>query len=256
MASHRPLPRLVELIAMWPFAAMMWLHEQNSRHTRAEEQHQPDRRAGRGRRDDHRHPTREAGGDNRLLGYFARPGEAHSQRNGSARQRQAPHTETGGETARTRSDRRRLRLRRPPLNLYLDTSALVKLLVDEPDSDLANQAYDSAPAASTSAIARLEATSALARMQKGGRLSGRVCRAALDDLDDLWRELQVHAVTDPLIETATRAATEHALRAYDSLHLATITTFGDVEEVTVACWDRELRAAARDYGFALVPERL
>ena len=43
----------------------------------------------------------------------------------------------------------------------------MKLLVDEPDSDLANRAYDSFPAASTSAIARLEATSALARTTFG-----------------------------------------------------------------------------------------
>jgi predicted nucleic acid-binding protein len=93
-------------------------------------------------------------------------------------------------------------------------------------------------------------------MRKGGRLSSQTHRTALDDLDDLWRELQVHAVTDSLIETAARAATEHALRAYDSLHLATIATFGDAERVTVACWDRELRAAVGEYGFALVPDSL
>jgi hypothetical protein len=46
------------------------------------------------------------------------------------------------------------------------------------------------------------------------------------------------------------------LRAYDSLHLATIVSFADVEQVVVACWDRELRKAAREYGFALVPEQL
>ncbi len=133
---------------------------------------------------------------------------------------------------------------------------MVKLLVDEPGSDLANQACDDFPAASTSAIARLEATSALARMRKGGRLPGQTHRTALDDLDDLWRELQVHAVTDPLIEAATRAATEHSLHAYDSLHLATIAAFGDAEQVTVACWDRELRAAVAECGFALIPERI
>jgi predicted nucleic acid-binding protein len=93
-------------------------------------------------------------------------------------------------------------------------------------------------------------------MRRGGRLSGQTHRTALDDLDDLWRELQVHAVTDSLIETATRTATEHALRAYDSLHLATIATFGDAEQVTVACWDRELRSAVGEYGLALVPDRV
>jgi predicted nucleic acid-binding protein len=93
-------------------------------------------------------------------------------------------------------------------------------------------------------------------MRKGGRLSAGRYRSALEDLDDLWGELDIHSVTDRLIEKASRAAADHALRAYDSLHLATIVTFAKVEHVAVACWDRELRQAAGAYGFALVPERL
>jgi predicted nucleic acid-binding protein len=93
-------------------------------------------------------------------------------------------------------------------------------------------------------------------MRKGGRLSAGRYHTALDDLDALWSELDIHTVTDGLIETASRAATDHALRAYDSLHLATITTFADIEYVVVACWDRELREAASVQGFTLLPERL
>ena len=37
------------------------------------------------------------------------------------------------QASRTGPDGRRVRLRRPSLSLYLDTSALVKLLVDEPE---------------------------------------------------------------------------------------------------------------------------
>jgi uncharacterized protein len=133
---------------------------------------------------------------------------------------------------------------------------LIKLLVEEPGSEIANEAYDSSVAASTSAVAYLEASSALARMQKGGRLSSQAYRTALHDRDELWGELQVHSITDSLIGTASRAAAEHALRAYDCLHLATIATFADAERVTVACWDRDLRTAVRDYGFALIPERV
>jgi predicted nucleic acid-binding protein len=93
-------------------------------------------------------------------------------------------------------------------------------------------------------------------MSKGGRLSAAAHRSALRDLDALWGELHIHAVTDRLIETAARTAVNHALRAYDSLHLATVVTFADVERVAIACWDRDLRKAARKHGFALVPERL
>jgi predicted nucleic acid-binding protein len=133
---------------------------------------------------------------------------------------------------------------------------LIKLLVEEPGSDIANQAYDSSAAASTSAVAYLEASSALARMQKGARLSSQAYRAALHDRDELWAELEVHAVTDSLIGAASRAAAEHALRAYDCLHLATIATFADAERVTVACWDRDLRMAVSEYGFTLLPDRI
>lgn len=94
-------------------------------------------------------------------------------------------------------------------------------------------------------------------MNKGRRLSSQAYRAALRDRDELWDELQIHAVTDSLIATASRAAIgEHTLRAYDCLHLATIATFADADRVTVACWDRDLREAVREHGFALIPERL
>jgi uncharacterized protein len=130
------------------------------------------------------------------------------------------------------------------------------LLVDEPGSDLANEAYDSHQSAATVALAHVEARAALARMRKGRRLSVGRYRTALDDLDDLWSELEIHAVTDGLIEAASRTATNHALRAYDSLHLATITTFANVESVAVVCWDRELREAASVHGFTLIPRQL
>ena len=188
---------------------------------------------------------------NRLLDYLTRPGEADRQRNGSAGQRQAPPSETGGRSSadpvRQAAD---YVLRRPSLSLYLDTSALVKLLVDEPDSDLANQAYDDFPAASTSAIARLEATSALARMRSGGRLSGQTHRTALDDLDDLWRDLQVHAVTDP----ADRSCHSRRHRARAArLRQPPPRDHRDLRRRGTGngrLRDRELRAAVGEYGFA------
>lgn len=130
------------------------------------------------------------------------------------------------------------------------------MLVEEPGSDLANEAYDRSQSAATSALAYVEASSALARMRKGGRISTGRYRSALNGLDDRWNELDIHGVTDCLIARASHATTDHALSAYDSLHLATIVSFADVEYVTVACWDRDLRKAAQDYGYALAPERL
>lgn len=106
----------------------------------------------------------------------------------------------------------------------------------------------------TTAIAYVEATAALARMRKGDRLSAAQLRAALKALDALWATLYVHAVTDSVIQAAARTALDHALSAYDALHLASALVFAEGEEIAFACWDRELSEAAGQHGFALVPE--
>lgn len=81
-------------------------------------------------------------------------------------------------------------------------------------------------------------------------------RHGLDDLENLWRGLFVHQVSDVLLARAAGAARTHWLRAYDAVHLAAALTFAAGEELEFACWDRELRQAAHGLGFALVPERL
>jgi uncharacterized protein len=87
------------------------------------------------------------------------------------------------------------------------------------------------------------------------RLSGPEFDSALRKLDDLWNLLYIHAVTDNLIHDASSAAKEHALRAYDALHLASLTAFVG-RSLTLACWDHELRSAAQDRGIALLPAEL
>lgn len=93
-------------------------------------------------------------------------------------------------------------------------------------------------------------------MRKGGRLTATQLRRALDDLEGVWRGLYVHDVSEALLAAAVESARTHALRAYDAVHLAGALSFAAGEELEFACWDRELRDAARDRGFALVPEEL
>jgi predicted nucleic acid-binding protein len=93
-------------------------------------------------------------------------------------------------------------------------------------------------------------------MRKGGRLTPSQLRHSLDGLEELWRGLYVHAVNDALLAKAAANSRSHALRAYDSVHLAGAVSFAAGEDLEFACWDKELRSAARKYGFALVPVRL
>ncbi len=127
------------------------------------------------------------------------------------------------------------------------------MLVDEPDSDVARDAFGRASAVATSALTRVEAVSALTRIRKGGRISAMQLRTGLRDLEKVWPKLDVHSVTAEVLRQAEHAASDHALRAYDSLHLATALRFAEIEDTSFTCWDRELREAAREHGFALVP---
>lgn len=81
-------------------------------------------------------------------------------------------------------------------------------------------------------------------------------RRALDDLRGIWRGILKHAVNDALLARAAESARTHALRAYDAVHLAGALSFATGEDLDFACWDSELREAARKHGFALIPKRL
>jgi predicted nucleic acid-binding protein len=133
---------------------------------------------------------------------------------------------------------------------------LIKLLVDEPGAEEARAAYSEADGIRTTAIARIEATAALSRMRKGRRLTPTQLKQALEDLENVWQGIYSHAVNDALLNQAAEGARTHALRAYDAVHLAGAIAFAEGEELDFACWDKELRAAARKEGFPLVPERL
>lgn len=90
-------------------------------------------------------------------------------------------------------------------------------------------------------------------MRKGGRLTPSQLRRALDDLENLWRGICAHEVTPSLLTQAAESAHTHSLRAYDALHLAGALAFAAGEKLEFSCWDKELRAAAKKHGFALVP---
>lgn len=129
-------------------------------------------------------------------------------------------------------------------------------MVDEPGADEARSAYTEADGIRTTAIAHVEATAALARMRKGRRLTPTQLKRALEDLEGIWRGVFTHAVDEALLTKAAESALAHSLRAYDAVHLAGALSFASGEELDFACWDKELRAAAKKQGFALVPEHL
>ena len=106
--------------------------------------------------------------------------------------------------------------------VYLDTSALVKLYVDEIGSDRIRDITHQASVISTSKIAYAEARSAFARKQKEGGFSPHILRKIVEDFNRDWESFFVIEITDGLIRSAGDLAEKYILRGFDSIHLASV----------------------------------
>lgn len=134
--------------------------------------------------------------------------------------------------------------------VYLDTSALVKLVVDEPGSALVAALWDGADLVVTSRLSDAEVRAALA----GGRRAGRLDDdgGATAEWDRLWPGLHVLELGASVTATAAQLVDQHPLRAADALHLASALELRS-PDLVVAVWDAHLAAAARAEGLRVVP---
>jgi len=93
-------------------------------------------------------------------------------------------------------------------------------------------------------------------MRNGRRLTSTQLDRALEDLENIWHGIFIHAVNEALLARAAESARTHSLRAYDAVHLAGALAFATGEELVFACWEKELRKAAQKHGLALIPDRV
>ena len=100
------------------------------------------------------------------------------------------------------------------MRFYLDTSALVNLyVVDEEGATTVRTASHEADLLTTSALAYVEARSALARRCHERALSPGEYRRVARDLDEDWPRYLTIQVGERLIREAARLAEQHRLRA-------------------------------------------
>lgn len=139
--------------------------------------------------------------------------------------------------------------------LFCDTSALVKLLIDEPDSAQIHQATERAGVIAACRITWAEAMAAMARRQRDDPTSAEDIEQARQRLIRLWSSFTIVEVSQQLVEVAGRYADGFALRAYDSVQLAAAHTLHLTSEqpVTFACYDRRLNQAARLLQLEVLP---
>jgi hypothetical protein len=134
--------------------------------------------------------------------------------------------------------------------VYFDSSAFVKLLIPEQGTDEARRLYAAATQVFSSRLLVPEASAALARARRTGRLTARASSSALAASRALLRAVSPLEVVPAIADAAARLAEAHGLRAYDAVHLASYQRMESATSVLVAA-DGELVRAAVRLGHAL-----
>jgi hypothetical protein len=128
---------------------------------------------------------------------------------------------------------------------YADTSAVIKLLVEESNSKAFAAFYDAHGDAEwvSSALLRIELTRAVTRAMP----------ALLPDARDLLLAFSFIAIDDDIVEGAMNEP-DRGLRSLDAIHLATARILGEDLDAIVSYDDRLLKAAT-DAGLATASPR-
>ncbi len=141
------------------------------------------------------------------------------------------------------------------MNLYLDTSALVKLYVREESSAAVAKAVRQADVVVVSRIAYPEARAAIGRRKREHAISAAAARKCVVDLDHDMLACFVVEFTAQVARQAGELAERLALRGFDAIHVASAIEFGRAvgQMPTFVAFDVRLLSAAASEGMATLP---
>lgn len=139
--------------------------------------------------------------------------------------------------------------------MYFDSSALVKLVVEEPGSDLAAELWDGCDAALSSRLAHPEVCAALAAAGRNRDLDENGIDRAQRAWEELWRATRPVELTPAVERRAGELASRHSLRGADVVHLASALAVATTDLV-VAVWDQRLHRGVTGEHLAVAPATL
>jgi predicted nucleic acid-binding protein len=129
--------------------------------------------------------------------------------------------------------------------LYLDTSAVLRALLESGTSPQVEERIKRAPLLVTSRLSLVEAARAVHRVRSQGKVSEQALADATRELDDLWARCEVWGLTSEVCELAERVAPTKSLRTLDALHLSTyLLARRHIEGLELLTEDRRLAEAA------------
>lgn len=135
---------------------------------------------------------------------------------------------------------------------YFDSSALVKMLLDEPGSDIARSLWSGADASITSVVAYAEVRAALAMASRLDRLTEPDHTRAKAYWERMWQSVSIVEATRGVVERAGWLAEHHQIRGFDAVHLASATVVS-ADLTIVATWDKRLSDAVVAMGYVVAP---
>jgi predicted nucleic acid-binding protein len=137
--------------------------------------------------------------------------------------------------------------------VYFDSSAFVKLLVEEESSDFAATLWDGCDAPVSSRLAYPEVRAALAAAGRDHRFTQNALQQAEAAWEKYWAATRVVELTGAIATRAGALAAVHALRGADAVHLASALAVG-TDVLLFAAWDQRLRSGVEAAGVRLAPE--
>lgn len=140
------------------------------------------------------------------------------------------------------------------MNLYIDTSALIKLFVQEDYSDSVRQWLEEADVVATGLITRAETAAGINRLTRMQILDQAQCNLALENFRKEWNDYHRIPITEQIVARAELLTCQFVLRGYDAVHLACALTWQDLLDapVSLATYDLELSEAAQKNGVAVL----
>jgi len=132
------------------------------------------------------------------------------------------------------------------LTLYADASAIIKLYLAEPNSEVARETLRGDPEWISACLTIVEVRRNLARLLEGEELA----RARAEFSRD-WSDVLSVALDDPTSERAAALAEATGVKTLDALHLAAAEKAGG-GRLPIVTFDLRLAEAARSLGWEVL----
>ena len=133
--------------------------------------------------------------------------------------------------------------------IYLDTSAILKLYIAEPEFESVRRLAGTASVTCTHLIAYAETRAGLARALRMKRVDAVGLAEVKRDFEQDWRRMLIVTPDETGIRRAGELAERLGLCCYDSVHLAAAERVASQSgNLLFACFDNELNKAANAIG--------